>query len=624
MNSPAQEQSASILKSPLSTNSDSIPVQSLTLACVQASALETGDHQWRRRFESLATALPGASMILSSKGDVLQFHRGRESVASIEKLFKGFSIPLDLKGEQSKPVKEVNGVRSIDLTRRQSEAFKLALSGQSAKCHVNHQDPNGSGMRVIEQRFAPISGENGTPQEVALFARDVTDLVELKQSLRDLTERDCVTGSMTMASLIDYARLHVDCEASADRQIVFMSIEVDGFATGVHLLGNEAFEELLQGIYARISKSLPGVSAIARRGERNFVAVIEVDDAKKFAAEASLALVRELREPLVTGRKEHAMSVTVGYAIFPEDGLNADEMFRHADIAASNAQRSGRNAALQFRREMAQDAMDRAQLEARLYKAVENEEFTLAFQPKIQLIDGAVVGVEALLRWNGKNSISPAQFIPIAEECGLILYIGEWVLRQACKTAKRWYDEGIKLPISVNVSTRQFSDNNFHTIVGEILSETDCPSHLIDLEVTEGVMFIDPEAAIASCAKLKEMGLSISIDDFGMGFSSLSYLKSLPADCVKIDRTFIIGVPGDTDNAAIAKAIIAMAKAMEMLVVAEGVEEPSELNYLKDLGCDQVQGYLFSKPLFEADFMAWLEAYRHSLKAPQAATLNSQ
>lgn len=555
--------------------------------------------QWSRRFAALASTLPGTSLILSSLAETSTVMKGQECVPGLDDLRKHF--------DGSHAARDANS-SGVEHTKRQQEAFRSAMDGVPSKCHVNHHGPNG--VRIVEHRFAPVADHRGVTSEVAMFARDVTDFAKMKQSLRELTERDSVTGSLTMGALIDRARAHIEAGGCPGKQTVFMSIEVDGSGTGVHFLGNDVFEELIQSIMGRISKCFPGEDAIARRGERNFVAMLDVTDGKKFASEVSSRLVNELREPLVNGRKEHAMSVTVGYSIYPDDGKSADEMFRCADIAASSAQRSGRNCALPFKLEMAQEADERSRLEARLYRAVENEEFTLAFQPKIQLSDGSVSGVEALLRWSGKNAISPARFIPIAEECGLISYIGEWVLRQACKTAKRWSDSGIRIPISVNVSTRQFHDNDFHNIVREILDECECDPSLIDLEVTEGVMFTDPSAAILSFSLLKEMGVSISIDDFGMGFSSLSYLKSLPADSVKIDRAFIGGLPKDKDNAAIAMAIIAMAKAMNMRVVAEGVEERECLVYLRSLGCDEVQGFYFSKALPEDAFLSWYDAYR--------------
>lgn len=572
------------------------------LAMAIGSSAEFGrqqlDSQWARRFEALTTVLPGASMVLSPKGEIQVSNSGHDPVPGVE------SVVLEVAHDQS----HERRIQRQEYTHRQREAFRAAMDGRPAKCHVNHQAAGG--MRVVEHRFVPVPDSRGVTTEVALFARDVTDVIRMQQSLRELAERDAVTGAMTMGALIQRARTHMVSAAGNDSQTVIFSIELDGSGTGVHLLGNDAFEELLQTINTRIHRTLTGVDTIARRGERNFVAMVDASDGRKYAAETAIKIINELREPIVTLNKEHSLSITVGYAIYPEDGTTADEIFRYADIAASNAQRSGRNCWLQFRPEMAQDADDRSKLEARLYKAVENEEFTLAFQPKVNIGSGAVAGVEALLRWKGKNGVSPARFIPVAEECGLISYIGEWALKQACLTAKRWEVQGIKIPISVNVSTRQFHDSEFHSTVRNILSESQCDPAMIDLEVTEGVMFTDPSAAILSFTILKEMGLSISIDDFGTGYSSLSYLKNLPADCVKIDRTFIHDLPNDADNAAIAKAIIAMAKAMNMRVVAEGVEERECLSYLLELGCDEVQGYYFSQPLYEADFLNWYRAYR--------------
>lgn len=556
-------------------------------------SLTEREAQWKRRFDALAVDLPGAAALLSLRGDVIDVFPGDDPLL-------GKSEAVLVVGHDS-----ITSA-GFEHARRQVESFQSAVHGATARCHVYGKDIGSS--RIIEKRFTPVIDQRGVTTEVMLFARDVTDVAKLKQSVKDFTQRDSVTGAMTMGALITKARSHLAAEGAPGKQTVFMSIEVDASGSSVHLLGNEAFEELIQAINARISKCFPGVDSLARRGDRNFVAMVDVMEGKKFANDIALKIINLFRESLLARRKDHSMSVTIGYSIYPDDGKVADDLFRYADIAAVNAQRSGRNCALPFRREMAQDADDRSRLESRLYRAAENEEFVLAFQPKVNTRDGSISGAEALLRWTGKNAIGPARFIPVAEECGLISFIGEWALRQACMTAKRWADQGLRIPISVNVSTRQFHDNDFHNIVAEILNETQCDPALIDLEVTEGVMFVDPSAAMASFGLLKEMGVGISIDDFGMGFSSLSYLKCLPADAIKIDRTFVDGLPGDANNRAIVMAIISMAKAMSMRVIAEGAEDVESVDYLRSLGCDDIQGYFYSKPLFETEFLAWIRA----------------
>lgn len=556
--------------------------------------------QWARRYDALSTVLPGSAVVLSLQGHVTVAPAGGVTVPGLDKLQRSLGAVA---------AQPLQGAAGIEHTRRQSDAFCLAVQGQPSRCHVHHQGPDG--LRVIEQRFSPVGDANGGTREVALYASDVTDVVRLKQSLRELSERDGVTGSMTMATLMQHARARVGALDASGRRPLLMSIVTEAATTAAHRLDAQAHENLLQAISGRIGRGLPGVGSIARRGERNFVAVIDVDqqEGRRQGADLAARVVNELREPFVIGRKELIMSVAVGYALFPHDGQDAEQLLGHADIAAAAAQRAGRNCAMAFRQEMVQDAQARTRLESQLYRAVENDEFVLAFQPKVDIRQGTISGVEALLRWQGNPAVGPARFIPVAEECGLISFIGEWAFRRACQTAVRWSDAGMRTPIAVNVSSRQFHDDDFHGTVSAILAETGCDPSLIEMELTEGAMFADPSAAVLSFGLLKDMGLSLSIDDFGMGFSSLAYLKHLPADCLKIDKAFVQGLPTDHDNGAIARAIVAMAKAMNMRVVAEGVEKMDCLQYLRDMGCDEAQGYYFSKPLSEQDFISWREAY---------------
>jgi diguanylate cyclase (GGDEF)-like protein len=551
------------------------------------------------RFSSLLPSLPGAVFIANNKGEIVSVFNGSSQKLPYRKIGEKNWI-ADFAGEAC--------------NFSHDQALQQALDGYHSKCSVNIPDKGFSGVdRVIEEVFTPIKDTEGRVIEVVGFARDITDLFRLEQTVRDLEEKDRITGCLNPSSMRDRARYDIERAREKGYSLAFYSIEVNRSSIGSMLVAHEAFEDLLYAVASRIRKNLPLQHQLARRTEHSFIAIARIDRSPSDALQVADSIIAALKQPLIIGRVENYLSVSVGLSIFPDDGEAVEELFENADIAVKNAYKSSQNSSLIFTREMQIEANERANLESRLRRAVDNEEFELAFQPKIQLSDGAVIGVEALIRWRGVNTPPPGKFIPIAEECGLISFIGEWVLRKGCETAKRWSDKGIRLPISLNVSTRQFHDNDFHNIVREILDESQCDPSLINLEVTEGVMFKDPASAILSCVILKEIGVSLSIDDFGTGFSNLSYLKNLPADVVKIDRSFIQGLPADLDNAAITRAIIAMAKAMNMRVVAEGVEEHECLEYLKSLECDEVQGFYFSKPLFENEFFDWYELYNSSL-----------
>lgn len=502
-------------------------------------------------------------------------------------------------------------------------AIRKALRGESSSCQFQVGDWTGGpgGVQVIEQTFNPIRNETGEVVEVIGYAHNVTKQVTMGETLRQLREHDAVTDCMTMSALREQAEREIIEEGQHRIPLVFYTIEIEKSGAGIHLLGQSSFEELLQTVVARIRRQLPRLHILARRGDQSFVAVARLDDGLQAAAVSAEKIVQVLSDPIVTGRYEYFIATNVGYSMYPQDGGTLDEMFYNSDIAAMASERERRNMATAFMPSMASEANERVRIETALHRAVDHEEFELAYQPKVDLMTGDVTGVEALIRWPGRYNISPAKFIPIAEECGLISFIGEWALRRACECAKRWAADGNCIPVSVNVSTRQFQDSDFHDTVANILKETGCEPHLLELEVTEGVLMNDPLTAIACFNALKQLGVKISIDDFGTGFSSLSYLKNLPVDKLKIDRAFVIGLPGEKDNEAIVKAILAMANAMGLRTVAEGVEDFEGVKHLKTLGCHEIQGYYFSKPLFEADFLRWLDGYR-SVQAPKATQMN--
>jgi EAL domain-containing protein (putative c-di-GMP-specific phosphodiesterase class I)/GGDEF domain-containing protein len=550
------------------------------------------------RMDSLVSALPGSVLVADPSGAITHVMNGHGSALPYKKI-DNRNWTLDFANSH--------------FAESHSIAMNKALGGSLSRCHVHV--PNGDETTIIEETLSPVVSPAGNVVEVVGFARDVTEQLHLRETIRELREKDRITGCFTMQALRERARAEAQLAREKGHQLAFFSIEIDKSGTGTHLVSQDAFEDLLRNVANRIARCFPKLHTMARRSEQSFVVVCRVEQGRQTAMRIAESIISTLREPVLTGRhdhflQEHFLSASTGFAVFPEDANTSDEGFTHADIAALHAQRSGRNRACAFTRDIASEASDRLMIESRLHRAVDNEEFSLAFQPKVSLANGEVCGVEALIRWNGQHGASPGKFIPIAEECGLIAFIGEWVLRQACQTAKRWYDHGLKIPVSVNVSTRQFHDNDFHNIVREILHESGCPPSLLELEVTEGVMFEDPKSAIKSFSFLRNMGVSVSIDDFGMGFSSLSYLKNLPVDALKIDRTFINGLPGDGDNAAITRAIIGMSRAMDLKVVAEGVEELDCLRFLKGADCDMVQGFYFSQPLFEEDFVNWLKAYQ--------------
>jgi EAL domain-containing protein (putative c-di-GMP-specific phosphodiesterase class I) len=311
-------------------------------------------------------------------------------------------------------------------------------------------------------------------------------------------------------------------------------------------------------------------------------------------------IISQLGTPCEIEGHELLSSASVGISIFPDDGKSAAVLLKNADMAMYYAKRDGGNTYRFFNENMTEVALRRLNLETQLRKAIENNEFVVYYQPQMNALTGEITGMESLLRWKNPRLgvISPEDFIPLAEETGLIVAIGEWVLRTACRQTKVWRDQGIALPrVSVNVSGVQFLNKKFPEVVAKILDETALDPKVLELELTESVLMKDTDCALTMLNQLKSLGIQLSIDDFGTGYSSLSRLRQFPIDRLKIDKSFVHAVDLGASDAAIASAIIAMADSMNLEVTAEGVETESQLNFLKSRLCREVQGFLMCRPL---------------------------
>ncbi|MGZ9038804.1 MAG: EAL domain-containing protein, partial [Burkholderiales bacterium] len=320
-----------------------------------------------------------------------------------------------------------------------------------------------------------------------------------------------------------------------------------------------------------------------------------------------------LAAPFHVDSHEIYATACIGIALYPSDTDDIDVLIRNADTAIDSAKAAGRNVYRYYTAVMNQCAVDKMQLECKLRRAVEREEFVLHFQPKLDLVTGEIAGCEALLRWDSPEDglVSPARFISLLEETGLIVEVGEWVLRAACNQVKTWKENRVRpVPIAINLSARQFQQQDLCAIVRKALHEHSMSARYLELEITESVAMQNAEASIAALHELKALGVRLSIDDFGTGYSSLSYLKRLPVDTVKIDRAFITDLATNPDDASIAQAIINMAHNLHLKVVAEGVETASQLSFLSAHGCDEMQGYYFSKPLPEPQMTEMLTQKR--------------
>jgi diguanylate cyclase (GGDEF)-like protein len=395
----------------------------------------------------------------------------------------------------------------------------------------------------------------------------------------------------------------------AQRVVGVLMLDLDRFKTVNDSLGHSQGDELLKAVAMRLRECMRDDDTVARFGGDEFVVVMadmaEVDHIVPVAQKILAELVR----PVEMGPQVLSVSTSLGIAVYPRDGETADDLLRYADMAMYRAKAQGGNAMAFFTPEMKLALADRLRIEAGLRRALDEGELRLHFQPIVDARSGRVVSAEALVRWADPQCglVSPLQFIPIAEETGLIVPIGEWVLREACLRARSWQDLGLgDIPVAVNLSARQFRDESLEQGILQALRASDCPAALLHLEITESSIMEQVDQALATMHRLAALGVRLTIDDFGTGYSSLSQLKLFPVSTLKIDRSFVRDIQLDVHDDVLVDAIIALAQKLGLRTVAEGVETMEQADFLDARGCDEYQGFLFSRPVEAADFVAFV------------------
>lgn len=438
------------------------------------------------------------------------------------------------------------------------------------------------------------------------------------RQLRHLATHDALTGLPNRVLLEDrltQAVAHADRDG---RLFALMVCDLDRFKTVNDSLGHHAGDELLQEVARRLTGLVRTVDTVARLGGDEFVLLVtsieDTDDAKRVAAKAIEVLQAPVR---IAGLDVHT-SPSIGIAFYPSDGTTIEALTAHADAAMYCAKQRGRGNVQCFAVGMDAGSEERVQLESDLHQAIVQKQFELYYQPKVNTSSGAVRSAEALIRWRHptRGLIAPDGFIPLAEECGLIGEIGEWVVREACRQARAWQDAGLPpMRISVNLSPSQFRGSGLTQRISRALEDMGLEPHYLEIELTESAVMSDPEESITILEQLSEMGVLVSVDDFGTGYSSMSYLRRLPIDKLKIDRVFINEIVSRPEDASIVRAIVSLAHSLRLKVVAEGVETHAQLDFLKAVGCDEYQGYHFSRPVPAAEF----ERLVRTNAAPSAA-----
>jgi diguanylate cyclase (GGDEF)-like protein/PAS domain S-box-containing protein len=460
-----------------------------------------------------------------------------------------------------------------------------------------------------------VRDDNGLVTHYIGVFSDITYLEHASQ-LEQQAHQDALTGLPNRRLLLSRLDQALDRVRRSGEMGAVLFFDLDHFKNVNDSLGHAAGDELLRDVSARLQEHLRTVDTLARLGGDEFIVVLEDLTSPDDAARVALMLINHLGRPFwLADSREVYIGASVGISIFPADGDNSGQLIQRADTALYQAKARGRGAYRFYTAAMTQAAEAHVRLEANLRRALLHDEFVLHYQPLVRVNRPRVTGVEALVRWQSPElgEVPPAQFIPLAEDCGLILALGDWVLREACAQMKRWLDIGLPLDtMAVNLSPRQFSRPGLITRLRKILDETGLPARYLELEITEGAIMDYGPDSIACLSELKGLGVRLAIDDFGTGYSSLAYLRRLPIDKLKVDRSFVGDIPDNADGMQIAAAVIALARNLRLEVLAEGVETETQLSFMDTHHCDTCQGFLFSPPLPENDFVTWLSK-RHDM-----------
>jgi diguanylate cyclase (GGDEF)-like protein/PAS domain S-box-containing protein len=435
---------------------------------------------------------------------------------------------------------------------------------------------------------------------VVFNSRDVTDRKVIQQRIQHLAYHDNLTGLPNRSLLQDRLAHSIARAERTNRKVAVLFIDLDNFKNINDTLGHDVGDELLRQVARRLTECVRAEDTIARQGGDEFIVLCDGLDDGRGASLVAQKILNALRKAFVLGGTDQHVSGSVGIALFPEDGRDAQTLMKNADTAMFHGKTQGKNTYQYFTAQMNVAVKRRMTLESALRRAVMRRDFLLHYQPQIDLDSGEILAVEALVRWKTEDggTVSPGDFIPLAEETGLINEIGEWVLREACRQAREWQDMGLpKRRMAVNLSARQFSDRGFLDMVTRVLAESGLEPGCLELEITESQVMRQTEGMIMLLNKLSEMGVQLAIDDFGTGYSSLSYLKRLPIQKLKIDQSFVRDITVDPNDTAIVVAIINMAKSLDLDTIAEGVETAGQLALLRSKGCHVGQGYYFSAPV---------------------------
>jgi diguanylate cyclase (GGDEF)-like protein len=459
----------------------------------------------------------------------------------------------------------------------------------------------------VELIASPLRNENGEVEGIIEIARDITsymstqrELEEQKVVLHKLAHHDALTSLPNRLLFLDRLQQAIKKAHRSNSRLAVLFVDLDRFKQINDSLGHAMGDAVLKAVARRLEGCLREDDVVARLGGDEFTIIMDsLHDTRHVIAMAQ-KLIGIVQNSVKHEELELYVSASVGIALYPQDGEDAEVLLRNADAAMYRAKSEGKNSFQFYTAEMTEQAFERVLMESHLHRALESDQFTVLYQPQMDLRTNKLIGLEALVRWQHPElgQLSPSKFITLAEDTGLILPLGEQVLRTACEQITTWYQAGLQPGrVAVNVTANQLGDADFQPMIERILEQSGCRPQWLELEITEGVIMQRQERSFQILQRLKNLGIELAIDDFGTGYSSLAYLKRLPVSKLKIDRSFIKDIPQDDSDNAIARAVIAMGRSLDLRVIAEGVERARQAAFLKKEGCDEVQGYLYGTPM---------------------------
>lgn len=534
----------------------------------------------------------------------------------------GFDSPPEL--IQSR--KDIRNELYVDPSRREEFMTLVRDRGSVSGFESQVYRKNGEVIWISENARAVYDPAG----ELACYEGTVEDVTERKiyqARIEQQANYDTLTGLANRSLLNDRLYQAIQTAASHGTRLAVVFVDLDRFKYINDSLGHHVGDELLRAMAERLRASVRESDTVARLGGDEFVLLISGQGEPETIAVVLERMLSDISQPWTISQGDFNITCSMGVALYPDDGSNAQELLKHADSAMYRAKDKGRNNFQFFTAELNELITERLELENKLRRALERDQFSLHFQPRVDMHSRRIIGAEALLRWSpaDQEPVPPARFIPVAEEIGLIVPIGRWVLNQACAQNKAWQDAGLPpLIVSVNVSVRQFRQDNFVQTIGDVLRDTGLEARYLEIELTESAVMHDADQFIAMLNELNDLGVQISIDDFGTGYSSLSYLKRFPVDRLKVDRSFVHDIANDVDDATIVRTVIALGHNLGLKVVAEGVETEQQLEFLRANHCDELQGYYFGMPMPATEFVNVLsknEPLRQTPPSPKRAQL---